>query len=259
MSAYEAATLLPALLKAFALKHPALVHVPIGAALLLPVAAGLALRDGSHPSAWDRTCRFLACLGLAGGLGALASGLLWARQLGWVPPGRFWPEPLAPIPLRGHILFALSGLLVGLALLLWLRGPDTHRGPRRWLALLLGLAWAGTWGAAGHWGGRMVFPEGSSVSGRWTPRERFHASCTSCHGEDGSATAADGRSLKGRNLRNARWQGKVSDQRLIRSILEGRDDMPGFGATMTETEAAAIVREVVRPMAGEAPTPRGNQ
>ena len=248
MSASEAAALLPLGLRLAALRHPALVHLPIAAALLVPLLAGLALREGDG-AGWRPPARLLAALGLLGGLAAVASGWLWARLLGWVPPGRYWPTPPAPDLLRGHLLFALGGLAAGLPTLLLLRGPAVRRGLRRWGPVLLGLAWAGSWGAAGHWGGRMVFPEAPSAALAWRPQDRFRAACASCHGEDGSARARDGRSLKGRDLRSARWQGKVTDERLIRSILEGREDMPGFGATMTETEAAAIVHEVIRPMA----------
>jgi hypothetical protein len=124
----------------FGREHPAFVHLPIAASLLLPVA--LFLRR-------DEVARFLAWAGLAGGAASLASGLLWARGMGFIAPGAW----LGRGPLLTHEVLALTGFAAGLLALFLLYRPG--RRP----ALAAALLWAGLWGAAGHWGGRMVFPD----------------------------------------------------------------------------------------------------
>jgi hypothetical protein len=137
--------------------HPAVVHAPIGAVLFLPLALGLALRR----EGWLETGRFLAILGLAGGLAALATGLYFGRELGGIHAGAWLahpvrPEPSFPALLRTHQLLALAGFPAGAACLALLRGrrPGAVRA-----ALAASLLWLALWGAAGHWGGRMVFKE----------------------------------------------------------------------------------------------------
>ncbi|BDU74343.1 hypothetical protein [Mesoterricola silvestris] len=141
--------------------HPALVHAPIGAVLFLPVLLARALRAGPDREGWLRAARFLATLGLLGGLGAIMSGFLFARHLGGLRPGEWLARPLRPGPsfkalLRSHQLLALAGLPVGAGCALALQGA---RGKVLGAALGLSLLWLGLWGAAGHWGGRMVFPD----------------------------------------------------------------------------------------------------
>jgi uncharacterized membrane protein len=141
--------------------HPALVHAPIGAALFLPLALGLALRD--RPGGpWLRTGCFLAVLGLLGGLAAMVSGYGFAQALGGIAPGAWLahalrPEPSFPALLRHHQLLALAGLPAGAGCGLCLgRALRGGRGALR-AACGLSLLWLALWGAAGHWGGRMVY------------------------------------------------------------------------------------------------------
>lgn len=137
--------------------HPALVHAPIGAVLFLPLVLGLASLRGAAAEGWVCTGRLLAVLGLLGGLAAMASGLLLARDLGGIGPEAWLAHALRPEPsfkalLRHHQFLALAGFPAGLACCgcLW-----RARGVR--MALGLSLLWLALWGAAGHWGGRMVF------------------------------------------------------------------------------------------------------
>ena len=144
--------------------HPALVHAPIAATLFLPLALMLALHSETHAASWLRTARFLAILGLLGAVMAVASGFLWARDLGGIAAGDWFPHPARPgqvFPnlLRDHQRLALLGLPLGVATLA-LIGLGREAGFRRKsAALACALLWALTWGAAGHWGGRMVFPD----------------------------------------------------------------------------------------------------
>lgn len=133
-------------------EHPAFVHLPVAASLLLPPALILWMKRGER---WRAACRLLAWAALAGGLASMASGLLWARSMEMIPPGGFLPP--RPGLLSAHEAFAAAGLLPGLLSLLLVE----RAMPRA--ALAFALAWAALWGAAGHWGGRMVFPDADSA------------------------------------------------------------------------------------------------
>lgn len=158
------ATSLGALKLLLAHAHPALVHAPIAAALFLPLALTAAIFSKVNAASWLRTSRFLALLGLLGGIAAMSTGFLWARDLGGIAAGAWVPHPFRPSQsflflLRDHQRLALSGLVIGVATFALVQGAFTN--PARWkrAALVLSLLWAAVWGAAGHWGGRMVFPE----------------------------------------------------------------------------------------------------
>ncbi len=146
--------------------HPAVVHAPIGAALFLPLALGFAVRSPGRPGAesWLRTAWFLAILGVLGGLAAIVSGYAFARDLGGIAPGAWLARPVQPEPsfkalLLHHQILAALGLPAGAACLACL-ARARKGGPRALrAAFLLALVWLGLWGAAGHWGGRMVFKD----------------------------------------------------------------------------------------------------
>ena len=129
-------------------EHPAFVHLPIAASLLVILSLGLWCWRGDM---WRPASRLLGWAGWVGGLVAAASGLLWARSLDLLPPGGFFAPGKSLFSV--HETFALAGLLPGIAALVCIERDR----PR--LALAAALLWAGLWGAAGHWGGRMVFPD----------------------------------------------------------------------------------------------------
>jgi len=72
----------------------------------------------------------------------------------------------------------------------------------------------------------------------------WEANCTVCHGEDGRAQTEEGRKKKARNLADPRWQESVSDDRLLRSITRGREDMPSFGRKLSEEQIKALIAEI---------------
>jgi len=238
----------------FAHEHPAMVHLPIAAALLVPVALLLSLwrRDES----WRRTAQFLAWAGLIGSGAALLSGLLWARQMGFIAPGGWLAKAqdghLQSL-LRVHQLLAFAGLACGLLTLAAL-----HRVKALVPALLLSFAWAAAWGAAGHWGGRMVFPEAPHeteapvAAQAAAPPPDFHGvyldMCASCHGEDGSARTATGQKLSGRDFTSRKWQSSRTDAQIAKVILDGKGGMPPFRGTLSEADALALTQQVLRPM-----------
>jgi mono/diheme cytochrome c family protein len=86
---------------------------------------------------------------------------------------------------------------------------------------------------------------GSTVAGEAVAPDKIDAgalfakSCAKCHGADGG-----GKSLRGRNLRDKKWQEKVSDERLFNSIANGRERMPAFGKKYSDAEIEALVAYV---------------
>lgn len=150
------------LLDLFAREHPAWIHLPLGAVLLLPVALLLGLRKE-----WEglslRMAFFLALMALMGSGIALLSGLMWAHRIALIAPGAWLPGGNPPSALqallRGHEFAALLGFGLGLAclgaLLRHLRDPGA-RGAG-WPARILAFAWLGAWGLCGRLGGVMVF------------------------------------------------------------------------------------------------------
>lgn len=163
------------LLDLVAREHPALVHVPLGTVMVLPLAMIMSFRS-KHPHAWTLASLFLALLACGGSLVALVSGVLWGRKIALLSPGAFIPRPAGPAQvlqkmLQFHELAALVGTVLGLTclFLLWraLKLEQAALGKahhRRWIdrgvglpALTVALLWVGAWSVCGRLGGIMVF------------------------------------------------------------------------------------------------------
>jgi mono/diheme cytochrome c family protein len=82
--------------------------------------------------------------------------------------------------------------------------------------------------------------------------ENWQTHCSVCHGDDGKAETEQGKKKKARNLTNAKWQDKIDDARIVKSITKGHDEMPAFGKKLTEPEIKALAAEV-RSLAKKAP------
>ncbi len=74
--------------------------------------------------------------------------------------------------------------------------------------------------------------------------ENFQTNCSVCHGDDGRGQTEQGKKKGARDLTNARWQDKVDDARMIRSITKGHDKMPSFEKKLSADEIKALVAEV---------------
>lgn len=80
-------------------------------------------------------------------------------------------------------------------------------------------------------------------------RAFYAAECVRCHGVDGSALGPDGKPLKGVAFTNPVALAGRSDEKLAKVILKGvffGKAMPAFKDKLTEAEAQALVREVLR-------------
>lgn len=89
--------------------------------------------------------------------------------------------------------------------------------------------------------GLLASPPVSAATAR---SENFDTYCSVCHGDDGTAQTEQGRKKGARDLTNARWQDKVDDARLTRSITKGHEKMPSFEKKLSADEIKALVAEV---------------
>ena len=165
------------MLEYLALKHPILVHLPVAVALLLPLALLAAQRPGRGIKPWWVTCRYLVWAGLLGITFAMVSGLLWARHLSLIPPGKYLaPHLLKPtteqwlqVAIWKHQMAALTSAVLGvLTLLAVYRRRLEHQG-LGFLSLFFGLLWSGALLTAGFYGGKMTHPASSSTLSPGTP------------------------------------------------------------------------------------------
>jgi cytochrome c6 len=74
--------------------------------------------------------------------------------------------------------------------------------------------------------------------------ELFEKQCASCHGKDGRAKTIKGKLKHARNLTDAEWQGKVSDERIFNSITNGKEKMPAFRKKLSQEQIEALVTYV---------------
>jgi mono/diheme cytochrome c family protein len=98
----------------------------------------------------------------------------------------------------------------------------------------------------GALGGAFATRGGSGV--RATPADNVATSyarnCASCHGRDGRAKTVKAKRNHARNLVDPEWQGRVSDERIFNSIMNGKGKMPGYGKKLTEQQIEALVSYV---------------
>ena len=78
------------------------------------------------------------------------------------------------------------------------------------------------------------------------PSELFKKNCAKCHGDDGKADTTRGKNMKARNFTDAEWQAGVSNAELVKSVTEGKDDMPPFGKKLTPEQIESLVKNDVR-------------
>lgn len=73
----------------------------------------------------------------------------------------------------------------------------------------------------------------------------FAKNCATCHGKDGRAKTFKGKLKHARNLTEADWQARVSDERIFNSINNGRGSkMPNFDKKLSESQINALVSYV---------------
>jgi mono/diheme cytochrome c family protein len=72
----------------------------------------------------------------------------------------------------------------------------------------------------------------------------FAKQCASCHGKDGRAKTIKGKLKHARNLTDPEWQGRVSDERIFNSIMNGKEKMPAYGKKLSQEQIEALATYV---------------
>jgi mono/diheme cytochrome c family protein len=90
----------------------------------------------------------------------------------------------------------------------------------------------------------LVLAAGRPLAAGDARSENWQTHCSVCHGDDGKAQTEEGKKKKARDLTNAKWQDKIDEARIVRSITKGHDEMPAFGKKLTEPEIKALAAEV---------------
>jgi mono/diheme cytochrome c family protein len=74
--------------------------------------------------------------------------------------------------------------------------------------------------------------------------ETYARQCSTCHGHDGRAKSMKGKLTKARNLTDAEWQERVSDERIYNVIANGKGKMPSFSKKLSDAEINSLVEYV---------------
>ena len=72
----------------------------------------------------------------------------------------------------------------------------------------------------------------------------FSKNCAKCHGKDGRAKGFKAKMVGARNLTDAEWQDRVSDERLFNSINNGKGKMPAYSKKLAEADINSLVEYV---------------
>ena len=77
-----------------------------------------------------------------------------------------------------------------------------------------------------------------------TSGQAYARHCASCHGRDGSAKTRKAKLNHARNLKDAEWQNRVSDERIFNSIMNGKGKMPAYSKKLSEKDIDGLVTYV---------------
>jgi len=72
----------------------------------------------------------------------------------------------------------------------------------------------------------------------------YNKKCAECHGKDGRSKSFRGKLSHARDLTDAEWQQRVSDERIYNSISNGKGKMPAFGKKLSEAEINSLAKYV---------------
>jgi mono/diheme cytochrome c family protein len=86
--------------------------------------------------------------------------------------------------------------------------------------------------------------ESSATRGTDDVGSLYNKKCAECHGKDGRAKSFRGKLSHARDLTDAEWQQRVSDERIYNSISNGKGKMPAFGKKLSEAEINSLAKYV---------------
>jgi mono/diheme cytochrome c family protein len=78
------------------------------------------------------------------------------------------------------------------------------------------------------------------------PSALFKEYCAKCHGEDGKANTPKGNQLMARDFTDAEFQSSKADADLIKTVTNGKEDMPPFGKKLSKEQIEDLVKNDVR-------------
>ena len=85
----------------------------------------------------------------------------------------------------------------------------------------------------------------NSAQGTRSAAAIYKSMCASCHGKDGRAKTFKAKFNSARNLTDASWQERVTNERIFNSIMNGRGSkMPAYGKKLSEAEIESLVAHV---------------
>ena len=99
------------------------------------------------------------------------------------------------------------------------------------------------WLSAGRSAGAAI--ENNSAQGAREAAALFKSKCATCHGKDGRAKTFKAKFNSARNLTDASWQERVTDERIFNSIANGRGSkMPAYGEKLSDAQIESLVAHV---------------
>jgi mono/diheme cytochrome c family protein len=90
----------------------------------------------------------------------------------------------------------------------------------------------------------LVIARPSPSAGQSNAAALYSKNCARCHGKDGKAKGFKAKATGTRNLSDAQWQDRVSDERIFNSLNNGKGKMPAFGKKLSDSELEALVSYV---------------
>jgi len=99
-------------------------------------------------------------------------------------------------------------------------------------------------GASGQEKRNTLDPLVVSSEQRAQAKKTFKDQCSRCHGSDGKGNTVLGDMLFPPDFTDAKWWKELSNERLIHSITDGKNEMPAFGKKLTKPEILALIAYV---------------
>jgi cytochrome c6 len=99
-------------------------------------------------------------------------------------------------------------------------------------------------GASGQEKSNTLVPLVVSSEQRAQAKKTFKNQCSRCHGSDGKGNTVLGDMLFPPDFTDAKWWKELSNERLIHSITDGKNEMPAFGKKLTKPEILALIAYV---------------
>lgn len=84
----------------------------------------------------------------------------------------------------------------------------------------------------------------AAIESQSNAAQLYAQNCARCHGKDGQAKGLKARAVRARNLTDAEWHDRVSDERLFNSINNGKGKMPAYSKKLSEAEIDSLVEYV---------------